>query len=125
MSRRSVRAIPQPEPGVAEVTVPVIIVTKTSLLPAGSDPNDSAAWDFALDVEYRGEDAWRVVHRVGSELSRAGNWGWMPKPFQRRLYRFDTREAALAAAAKALPAVTVGGLTWEQWQDVRAKRKNP
>lgn len=95
---------------------PTVVVTRTTLLPAGADPGDSNAWNFAVDVEYRGENAWAVVRNANQYLSRAGNWAWHPKPFQRRQYRFDTREDALLAAARVLPGVKVAGMTWDQWR---------
>lgn len=101
-------------------------VQEIYVLPAGAVVDD--AWDritcyFSLTVQWRGprgetgRGGYAVKH-FSKELSRAGKWGY-PQKFQQRQYRWETQEEAIAAAEKAVDAVTVNGRTYAQAKETR------
>lgn len=104
----------------------LVITTETMVLPAGCDPatDPNRDWDaFAVYVRWQGppqangSGGWAVTGRVcEKQLSRAGNWAWGIRAFQRRQYRFATFDEALAMAHAHVDQVTVNGRTWAQWQ---------
>ena len=110
----------------------VVFISEMSVLPTGAvlDDDDSGVyWDnlrsFILRVQWagirqaNGYGGYRVTTDGGSRvLSRAGKWAWRPERFRTRQYRFDTLEAAVAAAEGAVDEVKVNGRTWAQWQEL-------
>lgn len=96
-------------------------ITQIVLIP------DGASWDTWSDGTFRvyvewmgvgedGKDRWRVKHGA-SELSRAGNWAFLPRKFKLNQYRWETMDEALQWARKVTNDVVVNGRTWAQWQE--------
>jgi hypothetical protein len=104
------------------------LITKVSYWPDGCDPaaDPYNERDWRVDVEWCGprmDDAsgravggYRVVHRGFIELSRAGNWEFHVPRFRRWQYRWATLEEAREWAEKVRNSVTMGGLTYAEWQ---------
>lgn len=93
-----------PEPTVQATTYEV------SLLP-GEDINQHL---FAIEVQYRGDGRWAVVHH-GYCLGADGDWDFGVKEYDRGdawldSHRFDL-DTALALAKEHAPKVTVNGQT--------------
>jgi hypothetical protein len=99
------------------------MVTEHTFWPDGCDPDDVNARDFATKVQYRGMGRFAITRRGGFEqLSRAGNWKWDVRKFQRRQYRF-TFEEAMDWARREQNTATVNGMTWPQVQVWLAARR--
>lgn len=108
----------------------VELVTETMILPTGCPLESRDVRHFAVYVRWRGVrtdtgmGGWAVTSSfVDEQLSRAGNWNDMVPRFKTPQYRFDTREAALAAAHAAVDARTVNGRTYAQARQWRAEQE--
>jgi hypothetical protein len=85
-------------------------------------PDDPEMRPFALYVRWmgplqpNGTGGYAVTQLFrDAQLSRAGNWNYSVRPFQRRLYRWKTAREALDVAKRHVNSVKVNGRTYAEW----------
>jgi len=111
--------------------MPREFISEITVLPDGMRNDDPELRHFALYVRWMGA---RQGNGMGGyavttlfreqQLSRAGNWNDNVRPFQRRLYRWETPGEALNMAKRVVNDLKVNGRTFAEVKELRLQRED-
>lgn len=107
------------------------LITEIIVLPDGMRLDDPELHHFALFVRWmgvpqqNGSGGYAVTQSFReAQLSRAGNWNYCVRPFQRKAYRWKTAQEALNMAKSVVNDMRINGRSFADVQALRLERED-